>query len=295
MIIIFFLFLFIQVKAEASPIVIQKGKDTYTLNNLDILEDSSGKLTIADVNKPEWAKKFKKSTDIIPKFRFSSSTFWARFIVKNNNEEKVNWVLSQKYFFLDEIEFFKKRKDKWESLKTGDNFPYDQKLDSRHLSFNIGPKENALYFVKIKGIGAQFFLTISSLKKAHSFETRENFIFGLFFGLILTLIAYNFFNFISSKDFNYLFYLGFIAFFGLKMASTMGFNQKVPFQKYPFFSSCTFLLFIQFSTFILKLKEAAPKLNKVLHYFYFINLLPILFSLQYALALSIYSVWFFPI
>ena len=48
--------------AEAPPVILEDGKEFYEIGlNLDILEDPSGKLTINDVSRPDWAEKFKKS------------------------------------------------------------------------------------------------------------------------------------------------------------------------------------------------------------------------------------------
>ena len=56
--------------AKAPPVVLEDGKEFYELGlNLDILEDPSGKLTIDDVNRPEWAAKFKKSDKKGNKFK----------------------------------------------------------------------------------------------------------------------------------------------------------------------------------------------------------------------------------
>ena len=43
------------------PVVLEDGKEFYEIAlNLDILEDPTGKLTIEDVNSPEWAGRFKR-------------------------------------------------------------------------------------------------------------------------------------------------------------------------------------------------------------------------------------------
>ena len=55
--------------ANAQPIILEEGKGYYEIGlNLDILEDPTGKLTIDDVNNPEWVGKFKKSNQLIPNF-----------------------------------------------------------------------------------------------------------------------------------------------------------------------------------------------------------------------------------
>ena len=98
----FLLFLFLIIPrlifAEAPPVVLEDGKEYYEIGlNLDILEDPTGKLTIDDVNSPEWAVKFKRSQDKVPNFGMSSSAFWARLKIKNKSESHKSWYLSQNY------------------------------------------------------------------------------------------------------------------------------------------------------------------------------------------------------
>ena len=48
------------------PVVLEEGR--VLGHHLDILEDPGGKLTISDVNRPEWENKFVKSRKKIPSF-----------------------------------------------------------------------------------------------------------------------------------------------------------------------------------------------------------------------------------
>jgi len=85
--------------ADAPPVVLEDGKDFYQIGlNLDILEDPTGKLTIDDVNNPEWAGKFKKSDKKVLSFGFTDSTIWVRLPLKNNSTLK-DWILSINFRF----------------------------------------------------------------------------------------------------------------------------------------------------------------------------------------------------
>ena len=95
--------------ADTPPVVLEDGKEFYEIGlNLDILEDPSGKLTIDDVNRFEWAGKFKKSQKKVLSFGFTDSVVWVRLSSKNHSTIK-SWVLEIMFPDLDEISFFKKK------------------------------------------------------------------------------------------------------------------------------------------------------------------------------------------
>jgi hypothetical protein len=150
------------IQASAPPVVLEDAKEFYEIGlNLDILEDSTGKLTIDDVNRPEWALKFKKSHKKIPYFGFSKSAFWARFKIINNSGVGKDLLVSQHYFLQDEVSFFKKKKGGWEESKTGDIYPFrSREIKSRPITFKIRLEKEAFYFIRIKGAPSRLTLTL---------------------------------------------------------------------------------------------------------------------------------------
>ena len=110
-ILLFFIFLSIPklLLAETPPVILEDGKEFYEIGlNLDILEDPTGKLTINDVNSPEWSGKFKRSTKENPNFGYSKSFFWGRVKIHNNSRIIKTWYMSQNYVLQDYITLYKK-------------------------------------------------------------------------------------------------------------------------------------------------------------------------------------------
>jgi signal transduction histidine kinase len=70
-----------------------------------------------------------------------------------------------------------------------------------------------------------------------SIEAKNNFAYGLLFGLILSMILYNFFIFVSTKSISYLYYIFYVLFFGLFISGLEGFNQRFLFHNNPWFSN----------------------------------------------------------
>ena len=169
-------------------------------------------------------------------------------------------------------------------------------MDSRYFSFPINPSEDSTYYMRIQGAGSQFILTLSTLRKLHSSESREGLVYGLFFGLVMAMIAYNFFIFVTTKGRSFILYVLFVGFLGLVLGILQGFTQKFIFQDFPWFSNNGFfhfagwalLLLILFTISFLKLKEKAQKVYKYMVFFSVLALTLILTTLFLPLIFNVY-------
>ena len=147
--------LFHNLLVAGTPVILTDDKSSYEIGlNLDFLEDSTGKLTIDDVNNPNWANKFKKSKKNVLNFGFSKSTFWFRFIVKNKSDQR-SWFINQNAVNLEEIDFFKKVDGDWKTISTGTRKSFTtRELEDKAFLFKIKPKNESIYFFKVKTVGS---------------------------------------------------------------------------------------------------------------------------------------------
>ena len=97
-------------------------------------------------------------------------------------------------------------------------------------------------------------------------DTRRNFAFGLFFGLILAMAFYNLFLFISIRDRAYLYYVLYITCFGFFFSSVYGYAALFFLEWLggallrfaPFFSLATSIFALSFARTFLLLREQLP-------------------------------------
>ncbi len=69
-------------RAETPPIALDDAFQERGLD-LDLLDDPTAALTIADVRSPEHAARFSPSTTAAPNFGFTKSAYWARFSLRD--------------------------------------------------------------------------------------------------------------------------------------------------------------------------------------------------------------------
>jgi len=281
---------------EAPVLVLEEGKEFYEVGlHLDILEDPTKKLSIHDVNKPEWAKKFKKSENKVPNFGFSNSAFWARLRVKNNSESNKKWFFTQNYFTQDYITFYKKDRGFWESVETGDFLPFRTKeIESRTFTFKMQPENESVYFIKIMGITNRMNFTITSPEELFSGETKNNLILGIFFGLVFAMVAFNSFVYFTTKSTSNILYVLYLFFYGVFIATIQGYGHRFIFPDTAWMlnngvaiqNALTQIFMCLFTMSFLRLKEASPRLNNLLKFIIFANVLLILSSLIFDFSIN---------
>ena len=296
------LFLFcltpLQIASATPALILEDGKDFYELGlHLEILEDKTGELKLKDIE-TKFSSKFKRSTKKVPNFGFTKSTFWARFSIKNNTNFQKKWLLSFNFYLQDELSFFKKKNGVWHESKTGDAFPFSEReIKSRPFAFKINPGSHSQYFIRVKGAPSRLNLTIFDSMRFAKEESRNNYIFGLFFGLVLSMIAYNGFIFIATKSVSYLFYILYVFFYGLILSTYSGFTQVYLFGEIPWLNNNGLVFIVGLGEFFfslftftyLKVNKSTPKLYSFMRISCLLGILSILssFILPYSMAMRL--------
>ena len=197
---------------KASPVVIESGKDFYEIGlHLDILEDKESKLKIEDIVSGKYESQFKKSSQKVPNYGLTKSTFWGRVTVINKTSLKRDWFLSFNYVTQDLVAYYKKvclkknidpcPKEEWVFEEMGDRKKFsDKKYKIRPFVFEMGQKEKETYYVKVSGSPTQINLTLLQKKKMLMIEGDDNTKLSLFFGIVASMVLYNLFIFLSSLD-----------------------------------------------------------------------------------------------
>ncbi len=217
---------------------------------------------------------FTPNTSYIPNFGVSNSTFWIKFKVKNISSSN-QLQLTIRNPLIDLIELYKIGENGPILLeKEGDQLPFSQRKNKhKHflLDMSINPGTSQSYLLKVKSwellilpmaIGTSVSIIESSL--------NEELVFGLFFGIMLVLVLYNLFIYITVRDKSYLFYVVYILFILLTQASLNGYTSILFFPNNPGLSNLTLVLFnsiagiaaVEFIKLFLKTKQHTPILHK---------------------------------
>lgn len=301
---------------ELSP-----AQGIYTANSyLEILEDSSGALTFADVRSIRYNQAFRPFTGTRdPNFGYTPSVYWARLRVRvsaweSKHQAHNNWFLSVEYPHLDNTQLFvpsvpqaeadtipvQNDSIHYEMLQSGDMFPFSMRaLEYRIPNFRLPEQGNWAYIVYLR-IQSQssisFPIMIRSTDAMNSHISNEQFVLGMFYGILMIMVCYNALMYFFLRDISYWYYVLYIIAYGMFLLDWSGLSLQYFWPDSPIWHNYSMPLFIALSALItmrftkvyLELPRLMPKTHLVLSWFevYFVAGVALAFILPYAQAVK---------
>jgi signal transduction histidine kinase len=172
--------------------------------------DKEDSLKIEDVSKKEFQDKFVLSANENPQFGYTSDSIWLRLKFKDTNPLQRDWLLEIAYSGLDLIEFYRYTDNSWEKKIYGDLLPFSARdFDYRNylIRLDISPETSHTYYFKIK-TNTSFAIPLY-LYEAKTILEKKFLVEGLFFffyGVLIVMIFYNGFIFITFRSPIYFYY-----------------------------------------------------------------------------------------
>lgn len=238
---------------------------------LFISEDSTGAKTITQMM--EDTTRFKLSTSPTPNLGVSSSTYWLRLTVTNHTSIN-NYILELSNPIIDHIEFYDTARLGLTPVVFTNSLAFDKRVND-NISFvfplNIAPAQSKTYFIKVKS-STQLLLPIyvGESSKIHSNAGDRSLIQGIYFGIMLVMLLYNFFIFLTVKDTSYLYYILYILSVAMVQIVLTGVGFKYIWPDSPGFERWAAYIFSSFTAFsalgfikkFLKTETLIPKTDK---------------------------------
>ncbi|MFI5221137.1 MAG: 7TM diverse intracellular signaling domain-containing protein [Bacteroidia bacterium] len=238
-----------------------------------IFEDKTGKLSAGTVLDSCPFTVIKKE---VANLGVSNSVFWLKGYIKNNNSID-DPVLEIPYPILDKVYFYRLKDHGIISIDSaGESFPFFiRKNKSQTFIFKLDLKRNegSEFLLRINS-GEQIIVPIqvASLQKIEDGQLLKDLFSGMYFGIVIVMILYNFFVYSSVRDNSYLYYIVFIFFVGLTQAALNGYGFKFLWPDFPwiaerstYFMGClSGVSTVYFARNFLHTKEFSPKFNTLL-------------------------------
>jgi two-component system NtrC family sensor kinase len=272
---IYFTFLLLQVlfltKAMAQKAIVFKGDNIVIGQNVSILEDSTQHL---DLNSIQKSAAFIPSQTQVPNLQLSTSAYWLRFTIKNESSEN-HLLLSLDYPTLNVCEFYYPVNGVYKSEKVSDNNAFD-KRKYKHQDFLFDVRlpihSTATFYLKVQSNEQMVLpLVLGTPQQVAETKLTRDLLWGVLIGILLVMILYNTFVFISTKDISYLYYVLYTLFIALTQTSLSGYTYRFMFPNSPLLYNLGIIIFnalggIAFSLFaqsFLGIKERMPSMVKV--------------------------------
>lgn len=275
-VLIFSLLLLQGLRSLAEPIISfnQTGKVISIGRQVSILEDSSGQLTFEAAVK---STAYKPATTNVPNLGVSNSTFWVKFIVKNESEND-RLLLELDQPTIDRATLYTIEADgRITEQAEGEFKKYGERRynNQNHVfDLHVQQGETHTYYLKVKSAEQMVLpMFIGDAKPVMESLMNKDVIFGIFFGIMLVMLLYNLFIYFTTKDKGYLYYVLYIFLLSLSQASLSGYAFRFLWPNSTWIAQNSVYLFpavaglaaMVFVKEFLQTKIVAPKLTKVLN------------------------------
>lgn len=262
-------------RPSAPAVLLGTDRAVYPVAKAQVLVDPSRSVTIEQVQKLERANAAEwRETDRM-NFGYSRSRFWLKIPVSNNAADNADWLLEFGYPMIQTVHFHQFVGGK-EVVKheTGRLLPFKSRpVGYRTFLFNFSvPKgtQSDLY-VMVESLGTVFAPMAIYPRDAFLPQSiKKTTAIGIYGGIMLAMVLTNVFLFLSIRDRNYLFYIGYALMFGLLMNSLNGMTYQYLWPDWvqwnrvsvPVLAGLCYLFLALFTRSFLETKRLVPKLDR---------------------------------
>jgi signal transduction histidine kinase/CheY-like chemotaxis protein len=272
--------------------------------SLQVFEDPSGQASIADVRAQAAAGNFKPHDKATLNAGYSRSAFWLKIDLHyrpSNPAAQRTWLLELAYPPLDHLDLYMPDASGDYRLvrQTGDALPFaSREIRQNNYLFDLSftPNQQQTVYLRLASEGSiQAPVTLWSSTAYLEDQPVRLYVLGIIYGVLLGMLVYNLFIFLSVRDTSYLYYIFYIASFGLYQLSVNGaaveyFWPDNPWwanAATPFFIGCAGLFGSQFARSFLQTKNHSRWLDRLLIALIAFGALVVGLSLMTSYALSL--------
>jgi signal transduction histidine kinase/CheY-like chemotaxis protein len=189
---------------------------------------------------------------------FTKDHFWTKTTLRNATDTEFHYYLETARPVTDLAELYILDNDSHKITKSisGDAIPYaNRTFDDRRTVFkiDIAPHANLSLFLHLKSDGEVIKMPVT-IRNAESFiriTAMEQWIFGIFYGILLTAAILYFFFFFALKERTFLYYSLYVVFIGLMQFALDGYFYQLITPGGGWFSMHAVLIFAMIAGFLL--------------------------------------------
>lgn len=178
--------------------------------SVNIFVDKSGALSIKQILKPEYQAEFKHTNQSIPNIGITDAVLWCQLKVKNATNE----ICYLDLFDAPPDSFAVYELISRDSVKSqyGGNYVSftNREIQVNNYIFGLFGKTDSVktLYVRVRhSRGTQLPLFIGTIKGILEYQHKNDFLQGIYFGVMLLMVLYNLSIFISLKDPSYIYYV----------------------------------------------------------------------------------------
>ena len=213
---------------------IESGKEDYSLGRyISTLEDKENRLSINEAASDSMKNKYVYYNNETLNLRFSKSAFWFRFIVvdtsyypssgMNSFQGVRTWLLIKNEPIMEDVRLYYRDlnggENKYIEIRAGNIIPVNEKVIKTNdfiAGFPVQKNVPDTVYFRVQ-TNSQVIISFNMLTTGQFVIHSSNkyLLHGMFFGILLLLIAYNTILYFSIKEKTYIYYVFYIFFYTL--------------------------------------------------------------------------------
>ncbi|WP_052832124.1 PAS domain S-box protein [Skermanella aerolata] len=199
--------------------------------DLEVLADETGRLTIDQVATPEFSMNFTPSTQDEPGFGITRSAIWSRITLNSILSVEREWFLVYRQALVDRISVYVPRPDGgWTEMNSGMLSPNRYFIfPHRYPVFPLGlqPAEQPTIYIRIENRDTlRLPLVVQSVASLYASDRSEQLLFGMLFGILITVCVYLFFIWRVMREHSQIFLITMQLMITIYISSTSGFLSE---------------------------------------------------------------------
>ncbi len=241
---------------------------------INYVEDTTSTLSIFDITNDSESLAWQQGDAETLNKGYTHSTFWIHLPILNTTSREVNRLLEVGYPLLDYVELYSISDGLIVThFNTGDRHPLSSRaIEHRNFLFpiHLAPNEHRDIYLRVKsGSSLQVPISIASEVEFYTHDQADLIRKSVYYGMMLVMILFNLFLFISLKEKVYFYYIAFVFSFLSVQLFLHGIPAQYLWPDWPylqdlgilFFVPCIVLFTTLFTRYFLNLQESAPRAN----------------------------------
>lgn len=232
-----------------------------------VLEDPTGTLTLADVQRPANARRFVLGTRIASSMQHVGAAYWVRLPVSNQDSTGRHWYLELFDSHINDITFYAPDGQR----RTGADAPFNnRRFRYKNYLFRLAlvPNRTQVFYLRLQSNSKTSFLCRLRTEEllASHFQTEYG-LLGGFYGVLLIMVVYNLFIYLFTKDQTHVRYVFYVLSCGLLFLSEdgLGFQYlwpELPWLNQAVIASAPILLLLTFGYYARYFLDAPQRLPR---------------------------------
>ena len=253
--------LFFSAASSVGAAVVEVDSTTDYLNlspYIRYFADDTDNRTIDDILRDKTVLKWQAHEGTSPNFGYDTRPYWVQISLENISENVAEPLLEFIYPLLDDVQVYlvngQAIVQRWQ---LGDSQPFaDRIIEHRRLVVPLRLAADSRYelYVRVQTTSSvQLPMDLRSKKSFYTDDLLEAMKQSVFYGVLLAMIAYNLFIFISVRHVSYLYYVSYVLSFGLLTASLDGFGFQLVWPNFPEWNAYAVTVFTPLAIFLASL------------------------------------------